>query len=226
MKSTESENLVETLARSGFYFQAGLCDTPEVLVSTFVFVQVVFPGDFCRESFQGLHFGYEPVPEVYVAKEVFDSFCPPRQHLNKLRDELGRDIDIDLFIEALGCYFQPNDQQLDELNSRLRFKVPLPQADKRSGLVLMCWGRIHAAAAKLGASAHHLLLVVAFHEHSHAARSATLLRSNQPEILQAEENVSQWEAYMFLRSRNEQAAIEAMKKLMDEQPNCYRIPMP
>ena len=95
--------------------------------------------------------------------------------------------------------------------------------------MLICWDRIVRAVEQLGLdgdSVFELLHVVCFHEHSHAARESMLLRTGDPELLRREETIAQQETYMFLRNRGETNAIEAMRKLMDEQPNCYRIPIP
>lgn len=225
MKTAENESLVETLSRCGLHVQVDLCEKMDILGNIFRGVASVV--GIPRKGFQELHSRYDPVPEVYVRQEVFDSFCPPRRYLNQLRDELAEDVDLDIFLEALGCYFEPNEQEHADLNSKLTIPVAPPKSEERSGLVLMCWDRIAAAAPKLGVEAVFLLLyVVAFHEHSHAARAAKLLKRGSADVLQAEETVAQWETYMFLRSRQEEKAIEAMKKLMDEQPNCYRIPIP
>jgi DNA-binding FrmR family transcriptional regulator len=88
------------------------------------------------------------------------------------------------------------------------------------------WDRINAAEQKWDAIGL-LLRVVGFHEHSHAARTASLLQHAEPTVQQAEETLAQWESYMFVRSRTHTStakAIKAMKDLMGEQPNCYRIP--
>jgi len=98
-------------------------------------------------------------------------------------------------------------------------------------LVLICWERINAAPKQLGLEDHlylPLLDVAAFHEHSHAARESKLLQGANPDILHREETIAQEETYMFLRtrSRDQREAIEAMKKLMEKQPECYHIRIP
>jgi hypothetical protein len=222
MHLPEAEDLVKSLARRNLFFQAELCGTPAALASVCSELDYVFG---CRRNqFRNLHFGYDPVPEIYLQSKEFDRFFPPRSYL----DQLGYDREIEHFIEGLGCYLEPTEEQDAELNSILKIPFPHPSTQNRKGVVLMCWDRVDATADKLCVSVLDLLCAVGFHEHSHAACSAKVLKGGSVEILRAEETIAQWETYMFLQSRKHpkaQTAIEAMKKLMQEQPDCYKIPI-
>jgi hypothetical protein len=181
-----------------------------------------------RKQFADLHFRYEPVPEICLSRETFDRFSPPRRYLSQLHDALSEVTDPDIFLEALGCHIVPNDREREEISSRLSVKLPPNEPQGRRGLVLICWERIATAAKRLGLGDDHLPLLeaVCFHEHSHSARESSLLRTGDAELLRREETVAQHETYLFLRSQGKRDALEAMKRLMYEQPECYRIPIP
>ncbi|MDA2914341.1 hypothetical protein MYX77_10375 [Acidobacteriia bacterium AH_259_A11_L15] len=222
MTSEELQSSAESLANSGIYVSGALLASETDLAGKLILnaCMVGIP----RAHFRELHLRYRAVPEIYVERRTFDLFCPPKPYLAKLADELGKDIEIDLFFEALGCYLELNEQQLETLNKSLTLPVDRPVDARFPGVVLMCWDRINGASRRLGEGGeHYLLYAVAFHEHSHAARAARLLKHSSARVLQAEETVAQWETYMFLSSRNEDAALEAMRKLMEHQPLCYRI---
>ncbi len=217
-------------------------ELPAILASKGLYVERTLPGQaicdaFCsanlggvpRSRFSDLHFAYEPVPEIYLSKATFDRFFPPRKHLSQLHDELADDIDIELFLEALGCNIIPDQRQRQDISSKLSVELPYPEPQQRQGLVLICWERIVRAVKGRGLQDNGvlpLLDIVCFHEHSHAARESSLLRTGDPEILRREETIAQEETYMFLRSHGKTDAIRAMKELMKNQPNCYRIRIP
>jgi len=117
----------------------------------------------------------------------------------------------------------------EDISSALSRALPETTPGQRQGLVLICSDRVREAASRLGTDVLPLLHVVRVHEHSHAARETKLLRTGDPELLRREETIAQQETYMFLRSCggvDAADAIKAMKNLMDQQPNCYWIPIP
>lgn len=224
MDSTSRTDLLATLTAHNVFLQREVAANGGAV--GVVFVEMACALGIPRTDFRELHRGYEPVPEVYLLKEQFDRFCPPERH----RAELDLDIeDLDTFIEALGCYIEPSEQDFEELNPYLYVGVPRAKTHSHPGVVLMCWERIEALEHSSELAVAHLLHVVGFHEHSHAARAAKLAKGNDPRVLRAEETVAQWETYMFLRSRRHahiEQTIDTMKKLMAVQPNCYQIPIP
>ena len=226
----ESEfDFVGILASKGFYFQSELCDSPSEAVRITFWQLASNCALFSRMDFGELHTGYEPVHETYLLSKEFDEFCPPEQYLQRLNDELGPDTKLSIFLEALGCYIELDQQRRTKLNSLLKIPVPSPGRHERAGIVLMCWDRIREAGQELGVPDVLLLDVVGFHEHSHAARAASLLRHGDWRILQTEETLAQSETYMFLRSRTHphtESAIDTMKELINWQPLCYQIRMP
>lgn len=226
-KDNEDNNLHELAASCGAYLERGLQEQAVVDAYTSACSFLGIP----RCQFSDLHFRYKPVPEIYLSKATFDEFFPPRSYLSQLRQE-HEDTELALFLEALGCHIIPDKRQREELSSKLSQKLPMPGPDQGQGLVLICWERIHNAPAQLGLEGHWslaLLYAVSFHEHSHAARQSRLLTPPDQVILSKEETIAQEEAYMFLRSRNHRGAkdaIEAMERLMQHQPECYRIRIP
>jgi hypothetical protein len=218
----EKEELPTVLGRQGVYIEKTL---PEQAIAD-AFCSSVF--GIRRAEFSDLPFGYQPVPEVWLSKDTFDRFFPPRRHLSQLRDELD-DINIGLFLEALGCHVIPDDRQRQEISSKLSLTLPQPEPNQRTGLVLICWERIVTAVREPGLEDNGffpLFHVVCFHEHSHAARESRLLRASDHEILKREETIAQEETYMFLRSLRNADAIKVMQELMEHQPNRYRIRIP
>ncbi len=107
----------EVLAAKGVYLQKEL--SAETAVTIFGSAQC-----WPRRSFEQLHFGYEPVPEIYLLHEVFDRFFPPRKYLSQLRDDLADDTDIEIFLEALGCHIIPDDRGRQDISSELGLTLP------------------------------------------------------------------------------------------------------
>ncbi len=223
MDDTEVTHLLATLTAHSVFLQKEVGENTGAVAA--LFAELVCTFGIPRIDFRELHWRYQPVPEVYLLTEQFDRFCPPRRHL----DKLGLDTDdLESFIEALGCYTEPSEKDLEELNSCLYVAIPRARTNSHTGIVLMCWERIEAFEQKSELAVAHLLHVVGFHEHSHAARASTLSKGKDSGILRAEETVAQWETHMFLRSRRHshiESTIETMKKLMRKQPSCYQIPI-